>query len=246
MLGNVKLSDLTEWRVRKYIKSRRDAGIGPGAINRDLARLSNVWTSARKRKLVSGDNPLREIERLNEPTHRVRYVTPEEEARLLPELEPGVRRLAEVALHTGIRLGALFGLRWRDIDWQLGQIVVPDTLSKSRKSYSVPMNRRVREVLGEVRSCGVFTGPDDLIFSKPDGSPRRSVRTAWLAACRRAGIKDVKWHDLRHTAASRIVMAGGSLLDAGEHLGHSTPSMTKRHAHLSADHRGASCRPHPG
>ncbi len=101
----------------------------------------------------------------------------------------------------------------------------------------MPMNRRVREVLGEVRSRGAFTGADDLVFCKPDGSPRKSVRTAWLAACRRAGIENLKWHDLRHTAASRIVMAGGSLLDAGEHLGHSTPSMTKRYAHLSADHR---------
>ncbi len=145
--------------------------------------------------------------------------------------------MAEVALHTGIRLGALLGLRWPDLDSQLGQIVVSDTLSKSRKSYRVPMNRRVREVLGEMHDRGAFTGPDDLVFCKPDGSRRKSVRTVWHNACRCAGIEELRWHDLRHTAASRIVMAGGSLLDAGEHLGHSTTEMTKRYAHLSADHR---------
>ena len=138
---------------------------------------------------------------------------------------------------TGIRRGALFGLRWRDLNWPLGQITVPDTLSKSRKSYTVPVNRRVREVLAELRYHGNFTGPDDLIFCKRNGTPRKSVSTAWAGACKRAGIEGLRFHDLRHTAASRIVMGGGSLLEAGEHLGHSTPSMTQRYAHLSADHR---------
>ncbi len=98
-LGAVKLSELSEWRIQKYIKKRRDAGIGPGGINRDLSRLSNLWVRARKRKLVSGDNPLREVGRLPEPRYQERFLAPEEEARLLPELPPDVRRLAEVALH---------------------------------------------------------------------------------------------------------------------------------------------------
>ena len=68
---------------------------------------------------------------LQEPRYQERFLSPEEEVRLLRELVPGVRRIAEVALHTGIRRNALFGLRWRGVDWQLGQIMVPDTLSKN-------------------------------------------------------------------------------------------------------------------
>ena len=69
------------------------------------------------------------------------------------------------------------------------------------------------------------------------GARRQSVRTAFRAACRRAGVEDFRWHDFRHTAASRIVQVGGTLLDAGEHLGHRTPLMTQRYAHLSPERR---------
>ncbi len=235
--GSTRLSELTEWRLRKYIRARKQAGVGPGAINRDLARLSNLWVSARKRKLVRGDNPLKDVGRLDEPHHRERYLEPDEETRLLDELHPDISRLVEVGIHTGIRLGALLGLHWRDVNFAREAISVPDTLSKSRESYSVPINSRASAVLKEVGSRASHTGPDDLIFCKADGSPRKSVRTAWKAACKRAGLNGVRFHDLRHTAASRIVMAGGTLYDVQEHLGHRTAAMAQRYAHLSADHR---------
>ncbi len=153
------------------------------------------------RRLVLGDNPLRVVERLPEPRYQERFLTPEEEARLLPELEPGLRRLVEVALHTGILRAPLFGLCWQDLNWQLAQIAVPDTLSKSRASYVVPMNRRVAEVIREIRNREAFTGPDDLVFCKPDGTRRKSISSAWAGACERAGIQGLRFHDMRHTAA---------------------------------------------
>ena len=156
---------------------------------------------------------------------------------MLDELHPDISRLVEVGIHTGIRLGALLGLHWRDVNFAREAISVPDTLSKSRESYAVPINSRASAVLKEVGSRASHTGPDDLIFCKADGSPRKSVRTAWKAACKRAGLNGVRFHDLRHTAASRIVMAGGTLYDVKEHLGHKTTEMAQRYAHLSADHR---------
>ncbi len=235
--GSTPISGLTEWRIQKYIRARRVAGIGPGAINRDLARLSNLWRSAHKRKLVRGDNPLKDVDRLDEPRHRERFLEPDQEKKLLAELHPDIRRLAEVAIHAGIRLGALLGLRWRDVDLGRETIEVPDHLSKNRESYTVPINSRVGAILKELRSRANHIGSDDLIFCKGDGSPRKSVRTAWKAACKRAGLNGVRFHDLRHTAASRIVMAGGTLYDVQEHLGHKTAAMAQRYAHLSADHR---------
>jgi integrase len=65
---------------------------------------------------------------------------------------------------------------------------------------------------------------------------RKSIRTAFRAACKRAGVEDFRFHDTRHDAASKIVMAGGSLYDAATHLGHRTLAMTQRYAHLSPDH----------
>lgn len=239
--GPVQLADLTEFRIRRYLKDRKDgkmkrggkggySGVSAGGLNRDLARLSNLWNAAKRRGLVSGENPCRLVGRLEEPEGRVRYLTPEEESRLLAALRPDVRRIVEVGLHTGIRLKALLGLRWNCADLSLGQIAIPRELDKAKKGYRVALNPRVREILAELPRHSEY------VFPAADGTPRQSIRTAFQAACRRAEIEDFRFHDLRHTAASRIVMAGGSLYDAGQHLGHRTPSMTARYAHLSPGH----------
>lgn len=78
--------------------------------------------------------------------------------------------------------------------------------------------------------------PDDVVFCRRDGSPRKNIRTAFERARKRAGLEDVRFHDLRHTAASRIVMGGGTLYDVTQHLGHRTLEMAKRYSHLSPGH----------
>ncbi len=235
--GGFLLGEIDEWKVRRYIKARREGAlgrkVGPATINRELARLSNVWNFAARKKLVSGLNPVKEAGRLREPRNRVRYLTEDEETQLLAQLREPIRAIVEVALHTGIRRGALLGLRWQDVDFQAGIITVPEDLSKSREPYHVALNSRVHEIIEDERRRLHFTGPTDLIFCKRNGERRRSVRNSFRAACDRAGIESFRFHDLRHTAASRIVQSGGTLFDAAQHLGHRTLEMTKRYAHLS-------------
>ncbi len=113
---------------------------------------------------------------------------------------------------------------------------MPDHPSKNRKEYSVRINSRVRELLKELISRSGFTGPGEYVFCKRDGSRRASIRTSFEKARESAGLEDVIFHHLRHTAASRIVMAGGTLYDAKEHLGHQSVAMTERYAHLSPEH----------
>lgn len=241
-LGSVNLSDLTADTLRRYVQDRqREDGRagrppGPCAINRDLARISDLWNAARRRNLVRGDNPCEALEREDEPK-RERYLEPEEAARLYKELHPDLRRLVEVAAHTGIRRGALLGLRWRDVDLRRSEVRVPDNLSKNRKAYTVKLNGRLRAIFEELHSRGAYTGRDDVVFCKPDGSQRRSIRSAWETARERAGQPELRFHDLRHTAASWIVQSpGNSLYDAQKILGHRSAAMTERYAHLSDDH----------
>lgn len=238
---SVSLQGITQWQIQKYVRKRRQDGAGNAAINRDLARLSNLWNSAAaKKNLVRGTNPVvqyrKEHGRLDEPKDRVRYLTPDEEARLLKALPPAVRPLVEVAIHTGIRRGAMFGLQWRDVDFTSESIPIADYLSKNREEYYVRMNRRVREVLLEVRNREGFCDPEDIVFCLRDSSGRKSIRTSFEKARKAAKLGDLRFHDLRHTAASRIVMAGGTLYDAAQHLGHRSSAMTERYAHLSPDH----------
>ena len=129
------ISAINEWQVRKYVKMRRE-NTGNTAINRDLARLSNLLNFAAKKNLVKGMNPVHQVGLLEEPRHRVRYLSTEEEAQLLSALPIEVRPIVEVGIHTGIRLGALLGLQWRDLDFTAETIRVPDHLSKSRHEYT--------------------------------------------------------------------------------------------------------------
>ena len=89
-----------EWKVRGFVNARRSGklgnAVGPAAINRDLARLSNLWNRAARKGFVSGMNPVREVGRLAEPDGRVRFLTPEEEDRLLGELK-GYLRIEQIA-----------------------------------------------------------------------------------------------------------------------------------------------------
>ena len=238
-LAGVNLHGITQWQVQKYVRVRRQEA-GNAAINRDLARLSNLWNSAARKKLVKGQNPVAEFRkehgRLDEPKNRLRSLTADEEARLIEALPPALRPLVEVAIHTGIRRGALLGLQWLDVEFQTENIRVPDHLSKNREEYYVRMNRRVREVLVEVRNRGGYTGPKDYVFCLRNGARRRSIHSCFDRAKKRAGLSDVHFHDLRHTAASRIVMAGGTLYDVTKHLGHQSSAMAERYAHLSPDH----------
>ena len=237
--GVMVLRDLSDWQVQRYVKARREGRVGqgpvgPAAINRDLARLSNLWNVAKRKGVVSGDNPVRTAGRLDEPGGRVRYLTPDDERRLLEACSPALRAIVEFALHTGIRKGAILGLRWQDVDLAAGLITVPAVLSKSKGAYHVAINRRVAELLAERRDSG-FNSPEDVVFCTRRGERRRSIENAWKRARADAGLEDFRFHDLRHTSASRIVQAGHSLFDAGEHLGHKTASMTKRYAHLSPE-----------
>lgn len=228
--GSVPLDRISEYTVRNFVRKRQEK-VGPGTINRDLGRLKNLWNYAKKMKLVSGDNPVSLVERLKEPQGRVRYLTEDEEDRLLEASPSHLREILEFALHTGIRQGACLRLRWEHVHWHRGQIEIPAELSKSKRRYHVAINEDVERVLRTRRAAG-----GEFVFGKSDGSRRISIRTAFENACERAGVEDFRFHDTRHDCATKIVSAGGTLWEAGQQLGHTTQQMTERYAHLQPEH----------
>lgn len=136
-----------------------------------------------------------------------------------------------IALNTGMRKGEILSLEWRMIDLKNGSIRLENT--KNGDKRNVPLNNTVMEVL---RS---------LPRAINDGKLFANTLHKWGAfdlAVRKAGIKDFHFHDLRHTFASWLVMAGANLTTIKELLGHRSITMTLRYAHLSKDHRAAAVR----
>jgi integrase len=141
-----------------------------------------------------------------------------------------------LSLNTGIRRGALFALKWGDVDLDQQTITLRGDDAKSGKTTRLPLSDDAVDVLTSWKAQSKETGPDSLIFPSPKtgeviGEPRRS----WESVLRAAGIENFRWHDLRHTFASWLVMRGIDLNTVRELMGHADMKMTMRYAHLAPE-----------
>ena len=210
----------------------------PRQANRVLMVLSKMFSLADDWGLVpSGDNPCRFVVRYGEGM-RERYLTEHEYRRVgraLCELETEspMRARAAAALRllmlTGCRLTEILTLRWDDIDRQTGEIRLRDAKTGARMVVLTPAALRVLTAISQVPgSPWVFTG------NAPDRH-LASLSKSWHRVRARAGIGDVRIHDLRHSYASRALALGEGLSMIGRLLGHTDVGSTARYAHLARD-----------
>lgn len=163
-----------------------------------------------------------------EPKRRVRWITPGQASTLLDELPEHQRDIAVFALATGLRQGNVIRLEWSHVDLERGTCWVMGDQAKGGEDLHVSLSEVAVAVLqrqlGRHERC-VFTYR---------GNPVRQVNTrGWRAALRRAGIRDFRWHDLRHTWASWLIQNGTPLYDLQEMGGWKSPAMVRRYAHLA-------------
>jgi len=161
-------------------------------------------------------------------------LSPDEEAQLFAQCASQLKPLVITALHTGFRASELLSLTWGDIDFRRRVITVRAGYAKNGESRNIPMNDVLTTTLQAVKMKASTEGP---VFRTPQGGPYRNFRTAFERAVQQAGLEDFTFHDLRHTFASRLVMAGVDLPTVKELLGHKGIAMTLRYTHLSTDHK---------
>jgi integrase len=139
-----------------------------------------------------------------------------------------------LSLNTGVRRGELFNLRWRDVNFNTKTLTVRGETAKSGQTRHIPLNTEACHVL---KHWHRQPSDDGFLFPGKDGGRLDNVRKAWNGVLQAAAIARFRWHDLRHTFASNLVMAGVPLNSVRELLGHTTLQMTLRYAHLAPDHK---------
>lgn len=230
--GGRWLGEITVWLVEQY-KARRQALVAPATVNRELTLLKHMFTKAIDWEKAR-TNPVKAVKLLREANTRVRFLTDDEETRLLNACPLSLRPLVIAALHTGFRRGELLSLRWCDIDFENGLVTVEASYTKNGERRSVPMSRTLCAVLEGLRQQ---RSECEHVFRTRRGGRYVSAGTTFKAAVKRAGLSNFHFHDLRHTFASRLVMGGQDIRTVQELLGHKSITMTLRYSHLSPIHR---------
>ncbi len=210
----------------------------PAAANRTVEFLSRIYGAAEDRgRIPEGSNPCRLVVR-HRQRRRERFLTDAEFRRLgtvLDEAEgcEGVSANAVAAMRllllTGCRKGEILNLRWDEVDMDVGELRLSDSKTGPRTIVLSPEAVAVLSRIPRVK------GNPHVIPGRVSGRPLRNLNGPWAIVCARAGLEDMRIHDMRHSYASRALALGESLPMIGRLLGHSELETTARYAHLAQD-----------
>lgn len=231
-LYSITQRDIEEYKAKRKeeIKPSTKEMLKPATVNRELATLKTLFTKAIQWGVLRS-NPAKNVRFFKENNCRLRYLEKEEIEKLIKACSGRLKPIIITALNTGMRRGEIFNLKWRDIDFQNGIIYLFDT--KNGDKREIPMNSLVEKALIGVRKHS----ESPYVFCKKDGSTYTNIKKSFLATLSKCGIIEFRFHDLRHTFASQLVMSGIDLNTVRELMGHRDIKMTLRYAHLSPDHK---------
>jgi len=225
------LDEISPADVEKY-KRHRLAKVSKSTVNRELACFKHIFKKANEWGKTDRD-PTRAVRLLKTPPPRIRYLEVEEINALYSACSPFLKPIILVAVNTGMRKGELLNLKWSDLDFEKRLIYLSDTKGAARRE--VPMNDIVHDTVLTIQR-----NPHSIyVFCHQNGQPYRDIRASLDKAATEGRIEGLRFHDLRHTFASQLVMSGVDLKTVQELLGHRTIEMTLRYSHLSPDHKRA-------
>jgi integrase len=234
VISRIRTGDVQRWvdmRSKEMARGGKNT-IKPATVVGEFVCLSAVFREARKRGYVH-ENPCRGVTLPRVNNKLTRCLTEEQERKLLDASTDCFRPLIQSALYTGMRLGELLDLRWGDVDFETRIVTVVH--GKGEKTRHIPMVPELVKVLEQVpRAISSKGEPSPWVFNNPDTATRWvDIKKQWARTLRISAIREFRFHDLRHTFASRLAQRGASLKAIQDLLGHADLKMTMRYAHLA-------------
>ncbi|MGC3900921.1 tyrosine-type recombinase/integrase [Legionella pneumophila] len=228
-LRNKLLTNITDDLIEHIAHEKEKTGVKPSSVNRMLELIRAILNKAHKQWKWLESVPVIRMRKFE--NKRLRWLTKKESQRLLAELPPHLKDMAAFTLATGLRQANVTGLQWKEVDLTKGHALIHPDQSKTKRAIPVPLNSDALEILNRQRGRH-----PEYVFTYQGNPVSRCNNHAWLKALKRAGIKDFRWHDLRHTWASWHVQNGTSLHELQQLGGWSEYDTVLRYAHLSSDH----------
>ena len=264
-LGDITPLDIEKWRTNRLNSGTKPSTVNrdlddlkssltKAALWLDgfvspLANIKRIKTDSNKKvRFLSPDEEQRlrtaldqREKRLREERDNANRWRRERSYDQLPDLNPlpfadYLKPMVLLSLNTGMRQGEVFELTWSEIDLDRREITVEGAKAKSGQTRHIPLNNVALTALTDWKAQSEGSA---LVFPGKGGQPFNNVRKSWDATLKAATIIDFRWHDMRHTFASKLVMAGVDLNTVRELLGHSDIKMTLRYAHLAPEHKAA-------
>jgi integrase len=239
LLGDLRLDEIDGRVISSYAGAKRETKLHPSTINQHLACLSKMLHVAEEwNVLPRGVAP--RIRKLEVPPPEWDFLQPNESERLLKagvDYDHEDYTLILTAVRTGLRISELLALRWDHIDLVVGTLRVRRSMSdgneqgpKVKKERPIDLSPRLVEALKKHRHLR-----GSYVFCDRKGAPltRDEANAMLYRARRKSGLRHVNWRMLRHTCASQLLLAGRSLKEVQEILGHADMTMTLRYAHLA-------------
>ena len=251
------MESVTHWEMEKWRKERHKAGISPSTTNRQIAALRACMSKAVEWEVIDShpllglkparvdkNSVIRTIDDNEEKRLRAALRARDKEIRkkrmsgnewrhnrhheLLPEFGYFVDHLEPVvllALNTGMRRGEILHLQWSDVGQT--EIVVQGATAKSSQTRTIPLNEEAKKILGR------WSSSSEWVFPGPNESPLTTVKRSWGGIREAAKIPALRFHDLRHTFATRILQRGADIKTVSELLGHADIATTTKYLHAT-------------
>lgn len=235
--GKCRLCDLGTLDVQRFVLQKMEAGLGWESANHYRNLLSKLFTVAKKWGYFSGANPVSGVELPEKVAVREKHIlTPEQISRLMDVLPEPTRTMVWLCLLTGLRIGEVLGLPWKNVDFASGQIRVTQAFYRgtigspktkcSKRLVSIPT--ALRTALLKLRLSAKQV-EEELVFHTANGTPYNDsnlLHRHLKPAGKKLGMPWLNWHTLRRTHITLFQVVGGSLRDAQAQLGHSKMSTT--------------------
>ena len=235
-----RLADITAWHIEKYKPLRRE-DVSPATVNRELALLRHMLNIAVEWGKLK-ESPFKGVKLFKENNGRMRILSPEQEIILFEAIRanpntPYLEDIVITALNSGMRRSEILTLKKDMLNFKEGYILVEET--KSGEARKIPMNERLTKTLKKTMDKNLKS---PYVFCKDDGSPFGNIRKGFDKAVKKTRLDGLRFHDLRHTFASRLVMAGVDIITVQQLLGHKTLRMTMRYSHPTPEHKKAAVK----